>query len=112
MDKFINTWHDLHWRDKKDGPTAYCPTHTGMELDVLDDDGDLRGQHHHITPQEERTTFVCPVDDRQFIKNHDLYTLRRRYSAYVQSQDLKNAKILDLDNILYANIKSGAQAER
>ncbi|HET7320530.1 MAG TPA: hypothetical protein VFI84_03015 [Candidatus Saccharimonadales bacterium] len=99
MEPTLNQWNGLQWKASTEKPIAHCPKHKGMQLDVLDDDGDLMGQENLSNIEEGHTTFVCPVDDEQFSKNNDIWTLRRRYVAFMKSHGLKNARIVDLDNV-------------
>jgi hypothetical protein len=95
----LHQWNGLIW-SSANGGTAYCPKHKGMELDMLSSYGSATNQHSNSAYQRnDRTVFICPVDDEHITKKEVISTLRRRYIAHQNSNVLKGARIIDLDNV-------------
>lgn len=78
-------------------PVAFCPKHT-HRLDIVD-------RYRRFLSQDTRSGLghlhlICPVDSQVFkIDGDSFLTMRRRYEASREADELKGATYRDLDNI-------------
>ncbi|AHB42448.1 hypothetical protein RAAC3_TM7C00001G0602 [Candidatus Saccharibacteria bacterium RAAC3_TM7_1] len=99
MQPTLHSWNGVLWRIKNSEVAfAHCPTHQGIQLDILSNDGrpvDQARMKYILSS----TRFVCPMDNKMFSIENDYFTLRRRVIAITKSEAYKDAKIIDIDNI-------------
>lgn len=97
MEYSFDKWKNVLWRTKQKVPVAFCPTHK-TRLDIFDTYGDLLPQSTgRVTPHVH---LVCPVDEESFsIEGDSFWTMRRRYESVKESEQYKDAKYRDLDDV-------------
>ena len=91
-------WSGVLWRLVLNSFVAYCPEHK-HRLDIHD-------KYGRNLPQDTQgviippVSLICPVDDTQFdINGGSFSTMKRRYSAMLESASLRGATYRDMDNI-------------
>lgn len=99
MEPTLHSWQGVLWRIRSAQIAyAHCPKHKGVVMDILDNRG-RPGNQDSMNYILSNTTFVCPMDDEVFRLDNDYFTLRRRVIAITRSDEYKNARIIDIDNI-------------
>jgi len=77
------------------GPYAYCPKHR-MRLDIGDASGRPMSQDTAVI--SGHSWLMCPTDSEQFpVPNNSFHVLQRRFQAALESANLKDADIVDID---------------
>jgi hypothetical protein len=91
----LSLWDNLLWQSALDGPFAFCPHHR-MRLDLFNPTHNMSGAQagHLSTPHVLR----CPKDGATFsVPDRNFRTYQRHFTAALESLDLKDAQIVDLD---------------
>lgn len=90
-------WSGVLWKYISGFPVAYCIEHK-HRLDIKDKYGQELAQDTAVSTPHQY--LLCPVDNALFKLNGDnFWTMRRRFTAILESNQLKGATYRDLDNI-------------